>query len=163
VKAITYSKYGPPDVLQLAEVAKPVPKDDEVLIRVRAVEATKVDCEMRSFKYAVQIAKSMGAEVTAVDTSRKEAGVRGFGADHFVDYTQDDFTARRGSYDVIFDHGARHSYSACIDALKPHGRYLAGNARLSTMLRCVWTTRFTDKTARVASAPESRKELLTLR
>ena len=54
VKAITYSKYGPPDVLQLADVARPVPKDNEVLIRVRAAEATKSDCEMRSFKYSVK-------------------------------------------------------------------------------------------------------------
>ena len=55
------------------------------------------------------------------------------------------------------------SYSACISALRPLGRYLAGNARLSTMLRCVWTTRFTGKAARVALARETREELLTLR
>jgi hypothetical protein len=54
LKAITYSNYGPPGVLELKEVEKPVPKDDEVLIRVRAVEATKSDCEMRSFKFAVK-------------------------------------------------------------------------------------------------------------
>ncbi len=45
MKAITYSSYGPPDVLRLEDVARPVPKDDEVLIRVRAAEATKSDCE----------------------------------------------------------------------------------------------------------------------
>ena len=39
MRAITYSRYGPPDVLQLSEVRKPVPKDDEVLVRVRAAEA----------------------------------------------------------------------------------------------------------------------------
>ena len=55
------------------------------------------------------------------------------------------------------------SYSACINALRPHGRYLAGNARLSTMLRCVWSTRFTRKTARVALARETREELLALK
>ncbi|MEO2174388.1 MAG: hypothetical protein ABGY96_09855 [bacterium] len=54
MKAITYSRYGPPDVLQLREVKKPDPMDDEVLIRVRAAEATKSDCEMRSFKYSVK-------------------------------------------------------------------------------------------------------------
>ena len=42
------ANYGPPDVLQLKEVDKPVPKDDEVLIRVQAAEATKADIEMRS-------------------------------------------------------------------------------------------------------------------
>ncbi len=54
MKAITYSNYGPPDVLQVKDVPKPVPKDDEILIRVRAVEATKADVEMRSFKFSVK-------------------------------------------------------------------------------------------------------------
>ena len=54
MRAITYSEYGPPDVLALTDVAKPEPKDGEVLIRVRAAEATKADCEMRSFKFAVK-------------------------------------------------------------------------------------------------------------
>ena len=49
MKAITYSSYGPPDVLQLTDVEKPVHEDDEVLIKVQAAEATKSDCEMRSF------------------------------------------------------------------------------------------------------------------
>ncbi len=113
--------------------------------------------------YAVQIAKSMGAEVTAVDHTLKEGGIRGFGADHFVDYTHDDFTAGARTYDVIFDMVPGSSYAACINALKPNGRYLAGNARLSTMLRCVWTTRFTDKTARVALAGKTREGLSTLK
>lgn len=282
MRAITYSRYGPPDVLVLADVAKPVPKDDEVLIRVHAAEATKADCEMRSFdfsvkwcwlplrialgvtrpkrqilggylagevesvgqdvrdfapgdqvvactqlrlggyaeyvvlsdnyaiapkpanmsfseaaalslgglnalhfmrlakikpgeqvvingaggsigSYAVLIAKSMGAEVTAVDSAVKEVGLRRFGADHFVDYAQDDFAAIGRTYDVIFDMVPGSSFSACINALRPRGRYLAGNARLSTMLRCVWTTRFTDKTCRVALAPETTKALLVLK
>ncbi len=54
MKAITYANYGSPDVLQLKEVEKPVPKDDEVLIRVQAAEATKGDVEMRSFRFAVK-------------------------------------------------------------------------------------------------------------
>ncbi len=54
MKAICYTKYGTPDVLQLKEIKKPAPKDDEVLIKVHAVEATKADCELRSFKFAVK-------------------------------------------------------------------------------------------------------------
>lgn len=53
MKAITYARYGPPEVLTLAEVDKPKIKNDEVLIRVRAAEATKADCELRSFRFAV--------------------------------------------------------------------------------------------------------------
>jgi NADPH:quinone reductase-like Zn-dependent oxidoreductase len=282
MKAITYSNYGPPDVLQVRDVPKPVPKDDEILIRVRAVEATKADVEMRSFKFAVkwfwlplrialglkrprrqilggyfsgtveslgkdvtlfsegddifgsagmrfgaygeylalpesytivdkpgnmsfedaaavslgglnalhfmrlakvqagdhvvingaggsigahaiQIAKSMGAEVTAVDSAIKENLAERMGADHFIDYMKEDFAAKGRAYDVIFDMVPGSSYGACIRALNPNGRYLSGNPRLSVMLRSVLTTRLTDKTASFAFAAESREELLALK
>ncbi|MFT4939276.1 MAG: NADPH:quinone reductase-like Zn-dependent oxidoreductase [Paraglaciecola sp.] len=53
IQAVIYKNYATVDVLELLQVAKPIPKDNEVLIRVRAAEATKSDCEMRSFKFAV--------------------------------------------------------------------------------------------------------------
>jgi len=54
MKAIVYTKYGAPDVLQIREIEKPEPEDDEVLIRIHAVEVTKADCELRSFNFAVK-------------------------------------------------------------------------------------------------------------
>jgi len=54
MKAVVYEKYGPPDVLKVKEVNKPIPKDDEVLIKVHAAEVTKADCEMRSFNFPVK-------------------------------------------------------------------------------------------------------------
>jgi NADPH:quinone reductase-like Zn-dependent oxidoreductase len=51
VKAIVWTKYGPPDVLQLREVEKPAPKEDEVLIRIHATTVTAGDCEARSLKF----------------------------------------------------------------------------------------------------------------
>jgi NADPH:quinone reductase-like Zn-dependent oxidoreductase len=54
MKAIIYTKYGAADVLHLQEMTTPVPGDDEIRIRVHAAEATKADCEMRSFKFAVK-------------------------------------------------------------------------------------------------------------
>jgi len=54
MKAIVYTKYGPPDVLKLKEVDKPIPKDKEVLIKIHAAEVTKADCELRSFNFPVK-------------------------------------------------------------------------------------------------------------
>ena len=53
--------------------------------------------------FAVQIAKALGAEVTAVCSTRNVDLVRSLGADHVVDYTREDFTARGRRYDVVFD------------------------------------------------------------
>jgi NADPH:quinone reductase-like Zn-dependent oxidoreductase len=50
MKAIVWTKYGPPDVLQLKEVDRPAPKEDEVLIKIYATTVTAGDCELRSFK-----------------------------------------------------------------------------------------------------------------
>ncbi len=113
--------------------------------------------------FAVQIAKSMGAEVTAVDKTIKEDVIRRSGADHFVDYTRRDFAKSGKTYDVVFDMVANGSYSDCTKVLNPHGRYLLGNPRISDMLRSVLTTAFTDKVATFSFAGEQEKELIALK
>jgi NADPH:quinone reductase-like Zn-dependent oxidoreductase len=59
VKAIVWTKYGPPDVLELREVEKPTPQDDEVLIRIYATTVTAGDCELRSLKFPIYLNLAM--------------------------------------------------------------------------------------------------------
>lgn len=278
MKAIVYETYGAPEVLALRDISKPVPGAGDILIRVRAVEVTKSDCEMRSFRYsvswfwlpmriamgirkpkrpvlgfyfsgevaevgsdveefapgdevfgssnlrlgayaeymkvpasyaiirkpanmsfteaaavplggwnalhfmnlarltpgdevlingaggsigihAIQIACARGARVTAVDRVHKEAAIRAFGAEDFIDYQTEDFTRRDQQWDVVFDMVPGSPYSQCIQALKPGGRYFSGNPTLATMLRCALTNRTTDKRASFAFAKETRESL----
>lgn len=113
--------------------------------------------------FGVQLAKAMGAEVTAVDSTIKEDMRRRIGADHFFDYTRGEFTEGGESYDVILDMVARSSYSKCVKALKPGGRYLMANPRISDMLRSVVTSTLTDRTAVFVFAGETEEELLALK
>jgi NADPH:quinone reductase-like Zn-dependent oxidoreductase len=71
--------------------------------------------------FAVQIAKSFGADVTAVCSTRNVDIVRSIGADRVIDYTQEDFTKRGQRYDLFFDCVGNHSLSACRRVLNPKG------------------------------------------
>jgi NADPH:quinone reductase-like Zn-dependent oxidoreductase len=262
MQAMVWTKYGAPDVLQLKEVAKPTPKDNELLIKVHAATVTLGDCELRRLKvpfwirlplrlymgfrkpsrvtilgqelageieavgkgvtrfkpgdqvfaptmlrlgayaeyiclpekypvlkppsltyaeaatiptgginglhflktasvqpgesvvingaggsigaYAVQIARIMGAEVTAVDSAEKLAMLRAIGADQVIDYQQEDFTQSGKRYDVIIDVVGKSPFTGSIRALQPKGRYILGNPSLSALLRKPFT-RLTDK------------------
>jgi len=74
--------------------------------------------------FAVQIAKSMGAEVTGVCSTRNLELVRAIGADHVVDYTREDFTKGALRYDLIIDNVATHSAFEYQRVLKPKGIYV---------------------------------------
>jgi NADPH:quinone reductase-like Zn-dependent oxidoreductase len=256
MKAIVYQNSGSGDVLKLEEIEKPVPKDDEVLIEVRAasvnpfdyhmlrhrllrrVVASKVDTKrpgrdvagvisegveavgrnVTQFKpgdevfgscprafaeyacaresdlamkphnvsfeqaastpvagltalqalrdkgqiqpgqkvlingaaggvgtFAVQIAKSFGAEVTGVCSTRNVEMVRSIGADKVFDYTRGDFTSSGQHYDVIFDLVANHSFSERRRVLTPKGIYIgAGIMGRSVSIIGLLTSRITE-------------------
>ncbi len=74
--------------------------------------------------FAVQIARVLGAEVTAVCSSRNVEMVAELGADHVVDYTQEDFTTNGRQYDLIFGVNGYHPLSAYKRALKQNGRFI---------------------------------------
>jgi NADPH:quinone reductase-like Zn-dependent oxidoreductase len=74
--------------------------------------------------FAVQIAKSFGAEVTGVCSTRNVEMVRSLGADKVIDYTREDFTRSDERYDVLLDNVGNRSLSECRRVLNPHGRYV---------------------------------------
>jgi len=96
-------------------------------------------------QYAVQIAKSFGAEVTGVCSTAKVDMVRSLGADHVIDYSQEDFTQSGQQYDLILVMGGNHSLSQLKRVLRPGGtlvpvgteagnRWVGGKAWIQAML-----------------------------
>ena len=92
----------------------------------------------------VQLAKSFGADVTAVCSGKNLGLVRALGADQVIDYTQEDFTKNGKVYDVIFDAVGKHAFRRCKGSLKPGGAYLATDG-LENLVWALWTARFGDK------------------
>ena len=74
--------------------------------------------------FAVQIAKTLGADVTGVCSTRNVDMVRSLGADHVIDYTKEDFARGEQRYDVILDNVPNHSLSECRRILNPKGKYI---------------------------------------
>ncbi|HWM03229.1 MAG TPA: NAD(P)-dependent alcohol dehydrogenase [Actinophytocola sp.] len=81
--------------------------------------------------YAVQIAKSLGADVTGVCSTRNVGLVRSLGADHVIDYTQEDFTTGEQRYDLVFDLVGNRSLAECRRALTPTGTLVLSGGGVS--------------------------------
>ena len=265
MKAVVYPRYGSPDVIQINEIDKPTPRDDEVLIGVHSTVVTRSDMAFRTGKpaisrlfsgldkpkkrpgsefageieavgadvtrfesddrvvgstvpgmgahaeyvclpedgvmtelpvdltyeetagvcdggltalyflrnkaeiqrdhrilingasgavgsYAIQIAKYYGADVTAVCSTANIELVSSLGADDVIDYTDEAFTDRDETYDVIFDGVGKSSYSQCEPVLTEQGIYLTTVPSLPTFLQMAWTSKRRGKTAVFAAA-----------
>lgn len=103
---------------------------------------------------AVQIAKALGARVTAVSTTRNLELMRSLGAEEVIDYTEEDFTQRGELYDVVFDLGANRSLAEYQRALAPNGKLvLAGAAQglWAPLLRLLKTRRRSRAESQVVS------------
>ena len=87
--------------------------------------------------FAVQLAKSFGAEVTAVCSPRNLDMARSIGADHVIDYTQEDFTRSRQRYDLILAVNGYHSLSAYQRALSPQGIYVCAGGTLPQFFQAI--------------------------
>jgi len=113
--------------------------------------------------FAVQLAKSFGAEVTGVDSTLKLDVLRSIGADHAIDYTKEDFTKSGQTYDIIFDVVGKSSFSGCIRSLKENGFYLLGNPGLSQQVRAPWTSRMSGKKVIAGAVSYKPEELVFIK
>jgi NADPH:quinone reductase-like Zn-dependent oxidoreductase len=278
MKAFVYTQYGPPDVLQLKEISKPNPTDDEILVEILAVSINGSDREgligkplyarigglknqsqqilgsdiagrveavgknITQFRagdevfgeipgyhggfaefvcvpettlarkpdrltfaqaaaipqggvialqgirekgqvqpgqkvlingaggsagsFAVQLAKLYGAEVTGVDHGSKREFVCSLGADHFIDYTRDNFTKTKTGYDLILDLIAHRSVFAYARTLSLNGTYFCVGGSVATLLQILLLgpviKRATGKSLRLLMVPQNRKDLLSI-
>jgi NADPH:quinone reductase-like Zn-dependent oxidoreductase len=124
--------------------------------------------------FAVQLAKALGAEVTAVCSGEKTDYVRALGADRVVDYTREDVTTLPARYDVVIQLAGDHSLFALRRLLSPHGRLvLAGSGAgrdgtgfvLGALRGFVLSrlfSRFTDRAVKMFVSSTSREHLETL-
>jgi NADPH:quinone reductase-like Zn-dependent oxidoreductase len=117
--------------------------------------------------FAVQLAKSFGADVTAVCSTRNLDMARSIGADHVIDYTQEDFTRSQQRYDLIFAANGYHSLSDYKRALNPKGTYVCAGGSMpqifQAMLLGSWMSRNGDKKlGSMGIAKVNHEDLVTL-
>ena len=273
MRAVVQDRYGPPEVLRVEDVERPSPKDDEVLIRIRATTVTQTDTHLRkarpvfwrlvlglrrprrrilgvelageveavgpavtqfnvgddvfgtnwfgahaeficlresaalaqkpagmSFEEAaavcdgamqalatlrvgdvkegqriviygasgslgsaaVQLARNIGAHVTAVCSTRNVELVRSLGADEVVDYLEEDFTRNGQTYDAIIDAVGKHSFQRGRRSLKPGGTYVATDGARN-LFWALWTWRIGDKRLKFASGRKTKQDVVFMK
>jgi len=120
--------------------------------------------------FAVQIAKSFGADVTGVCSTRNVDMVRSIGADQVIDYTQEDFTQSGQRYDLILDSVGNHSLSACRRVLSPKGTYVMVGAPsgrwikpLPRLLKVLLLSRFVSQNLIFFVASINKDDLVVLK
>lgn len=111
---------------------------------------------------AVQIAKSLGAQVTGVCSTANVELVKSLGADEVIDYRTTDFSATGVRYDVIYETVNKASFSACVAALQPGGVLLLGAAMAGNMLRGAWASATGDKKVISSVASETLESVAAL-
>jgi NADPH:quinone reductase-like Zn-dependent oxidoreductase len=109
---------------------------------------------------AVQLAKHhFGADVTGVCGTPRLEFVKALGADTAIDYTQEDFTTRDETYDLIFDILGKSSFARCKRSLKPNGRYLLASFKTKQLFQMLWTSLVGSKKVICAISPDRAEDL----
>jgi len=95
--------------------------------------------------FAIQIAKDLGADVTAVDSTEKLDLMRKTGADQVIDFTQEDFTSNKQSYDLIFDNASNRSLSQYSRVLNPGGMHVMVGGKSFSIIKSMLASIFGSK------------------
>jgi NADPH:quinone reductase-like Zn-dependent oxidoreductase len=134
MRAVVYDRYGPPDVLRLADVERPVPKEDEVLVKIRASTVNRTDCGWRSAKpfivrYFIGLLRpkrkilgmelageveAVGADVTEFEVGDQVFGVTGFGAHAELVCIRESAAVAHKPASITFEEAAAVCDGACI-------------------------------------------------
>jgi NADPH:quinone reductase-like Zn-dependent oxidoreductase len=117
--------------------------------------------------FAVQIAKSFGAEVTGVCSTRNLEMVRSIGADHVIDYKKEDFTKNGQQYDLILAANGYHPISDYLRALSPEGIYVVAGGSMVQLFQAALQRRRASKTGSqktyVVSLEHNEKDLVFIK
>jgi NADPH:quinone reductase-like Zn-dependent oxidoreductase len=146
--------YGGVTALRFLRDVGSVRRGDKVLV---VGAAGGVGC------FAVQVAKHLGAEVTAVCSRRSFELVRGLGADHVVDYATEAWTESGQRYDVIFDTAGVTSFGSCRSSLTRDGRYMTLILSVGLLLQVALTAIFGGRRAKFAVAFGDHRDMDHLR
>lgn len=111
---------------------------------------------------AVQLAKHYGAEVTGVCGTARLEMVKALGADHVIDYNQEDFTQNGETYDLILDVLNKSSFDKCKHSLNSGGIYLLASFKFKQLRQMLWTSFFGDKKVVCALSDEHLDDLLAI-
>jgi NADPH:quinone reductase-like Zn-dependent oxidoreductase len=109
--------------------------------------------------FAVQIAKTFGAEITGVCSTRNVEMVKKIGADHVVDYTREDFTRGDARYDLMLDAIGNRSLRECRRVLAPKAVYIFIGGRMSHLLASMLAGPFVSQDVKTVVAKRSSADL----
>jgi NADPH:quinone reductase-like Zn-dependent oxidoreductase len=116
--------------------------------------------------FAIQLAKRAGAEVTGVDGPHQLDFMRALGADHVIDYTQEEFTTNGKTYDLILDMVAHRAVFALPRALRPNGTYYVTGGAVGVLLQTLLfgglIKRMQGKHVRILFVPQSQTDTLSM-
>lgn len=113
--------------------------------------------------FAVQIAKALDTEVTAVSSTKNVDLIKSLGADRVIDYTQQDFTKDTAKYDIVFDAVGKKSFSESQNILQPNGVYISTLPNPDNVVQGLLTFLLPGKKAKLILAQSNSKDLVYLK